>query len=99
MTFEGAAVETNADDYEVWDVNWTSLKAFLACDTQWRISVAFHRGAEVRRVRHGLDYSGVDVVLARLYGHLKAKARRVLFEDLMAMEAAALDAFAVARDV
>lgn len=73
----------------VWDVSWRSLVAFLDCDTQWRIVVAGFGGA----ARLGLDYAGVDALLRRR--GLPDDA----FEDLIAMERAALEAFAsIERD-
>lgn len=72
--------------FEVWSCNWESFRAFLACETQWRVALGM-AGA----VWLGLDYSGVDVVLRR------TGAAEHVFEDLQLMEGAALRAFAEAE--
>lgn len=60
--------------------NWPSLTAWLACETQWR--TAGHMAA-ITWI--GLDYTAVDIVLRR-----RGFAAHV-FEDLQAMEEAALE--------
>ncbi|MDR5655410.1 DUF1799 domain-containing protein [Ruixingdingia sedimenti] len=64
-------------------VNWSSVCAFLACETQWR-AVATLAGV----IWLGLDYPAVDVVLRR------QGAPDAVFADLQIMEAAALEVFA-----
>lgn len=86
VTFEEDAAsqadESEADAVEVWDINWKSVSAFIACQTQWRVVAGFSR-----IVWLGLDYSAVDVVLRR------QKARNRVFEDLRVMEMEALRTF------
>ncbi|MBW8285823.1 MAG: DUF1799 domain-containing protein [Rhizobium sp.] len=60
--------------------NWPSLMAWLACETQWR--TAGHMAA-ITWI--GLDYTAVDIVLRR-----RGFATHV-FEDMQAMEEAALE--------
>jgi hypothetical protein len=96
----GVTIEIDGDEEEaedaffVWDINWDSLLAFLACSTQWRLSAGFHNGRLVETIRHGLDYTAVRVVLDELHGNLKRHARRLMFEDIQAMESKALATFA-----
>ena len=79
--------EPPADDgFGVWAVNWESFRAFLACQTQWRI-VAGLAGS----FWTGLDYAAVDIVLRRRFPDVR-------FEDLQTLEQAALEALAEARD-
>lgn len=81
--FEGLGVSVErtdrADDkVAVWPENWPSVRAFLACATQWRSAVTR------RLVWLGLDYSAVKVLLdAEGLGP-------EVFEDLRTMETAAL---------
>lgn len=79
VTLAPGTIETEEDGFEVWQANWDSVTAFLACETQWRLAV----GAAA--VWLGLDYAGVDVALRRL--DLPAP----VFADLQLMERAALD--------
>jgi len=81
----GPAPDQDEETFEVWDVNWASLTAFLACETQWRVAAGL-----AGLIWLGLDYPGVDVVLRRL-----GLADHV-FADLQVMERAALDVFAEA---
>lgn len=76
--------------FEVWDINATSLDLFLAVQSQWRVIAAGMSGVMIWL---GLDYAGVDVFMRRSKiddpdGHL--------FADLVAMEGAAMAAFAEA---
>lgn len=57
--------------------NWASVEMFLRLQTQWRTSAS-----EVI----GLDYG----VMAWIFSMYMVKDQRLLFEDLQAMEAAAL---------
>lgn len=68
--------------FGIWEKNKESWRAWIACETQWRVATTF---AAV--IYLGLDYAGVDVVLRRL------SAPESAFTDLMEMEIAALDAF------
>lgn len=72
----------NPGSFEIMPVNWDSIKAFIACETQWA-ALATLTGA----IWLGLDYQAVDVVLRRL-----GLPDRV-FEDLQVMEGAALEVF------
>jgi hypothetical protein len=68
------------DQFEpVADCNWDSLMAWLACDTQWRVSVGF---GGVLWIGH--DATACDVIFRRrgFADHL--------WEDLRVMEEAAL---------
>lgn len=76
--------------FEVWDINNPSLQLFLGVQSQWRIVAAGMSGVMIWL---GLDYDGVDAFMRRTAlddpeGHL--------FSDLLAMEDAALKAFAEA---
>jgi len=71
------------DEFGIWDVNWPSLAAFLDLASQWHWAIGF--GAAVRL---GLDWSAADLLLRR-----RGLGDRH-FEDLIAMEAAALAEFA-----
>lgn len=68
---------------EVWRENWDSLRAFRALETQWR-AVAGLAGL----VWLGIDFNAADVVLRRF------NSPDHVFEDLIAMEDAALAVFA-----
>lgn len=74
--------------FEVMPDNWTSVIAFLACETQWRLLA----GARAL-VWLGLDYAAVDTVLR----HLAPDDPASVFADIQVMEGAALDVFARAR--
>lgn len=81
---EEAAERLTAEEsvVDVWDVNWPSLNAFTACQTQWRVVAGMSRAFWL-----GLDYSAVDVVLRR------RNLPDQVFEDLRVMEAEALRTF------
>ncbi|WP_323041579.1 DUF1799 domain-containing protein [Gemmobacter sp.] len=66
---------------EVLPVNWPSVLAFLACETQWRTA-----GTLAGLIWLGLDYPAVDVVLRRV-------APEADFRDLQVMERGALEVF------
>lgn len=72
---DAAAEET----IEVYPPNWPCVRLFLACETQWRVTVGFG-GA----MWQGLDYGGVEVVMRR------RGFEDVDFADLQVMEAEAL---------
>lgn len=74
-------------------INWKSVCAFLACETQWRavpMTVGNMAAIATSVVWLGLDYAAVDVVLRHTAEGLDAE----VFADLRVMERAALDAFA-----
>ncbi len=75
--------ETVEDEIDVWDTAWPSFMAFLDCATQWRFAVGFGVVA-----RLGLDWQAADLLLRRR--GLPDDA----FEDVIAMEEAALEIFA-----
>lgn len=64
---------------EIMPSAWTSLSAFLACQTQWRVGIGMSAMLWL-----GLDYGAVKLVLDDL------DAPRGTFTDLRLMEAAAL---------
>lgn len=69
------------------ECNWPSLEAFAACSTQWRTAVVMMGGGAAiasQMMFIGLDYVAVDVVLR------SRNAPAHVFEDIMAMEDAAL---------
>lgn len=81
---------TVSEDFEVMPLNWQSVCAFLACETQWRAipNVMGGMGQIITDISWlGLDYVAVDVVLRRL--GLSDDA----FADLQVMEREALDVF------
>lgn len=67
--------------YEVWAENAEAVETFLALQTQWRLGPM---GGYL-----GLDYPGVQSALA-MRGVRKPAERRRMFDDLQAMERAAL---------
>ena len=76
----GEPADTPDDVCEVWPENWAAVEAFLAVETQWRISPA---GGLL-----GLDYAGVRAALDLL----EVPGQRALFVDLQVMERAAIEA-------
>lgn len=82
MTLPPARDEDEDDGFAIWDVNWPSLCAFLDLASQWRWAIGF--GAAVRL---GLDWTAADL-LCRRRGLGDDR-----FEDLIAMETAALEEF------
>lgn len=85
----GVIVEAEEEDdgaFEIWDVNWKSAMAFVACQTQWRLAVGFGVSSWL-----GLDYAGVEVVLRSRFRNSRTRSR--VFEDLRVMEIAALNTF------
>lgn len=78
--------EQEDDAVEIWDINWPSFMAFLACENQWRVAAGFGFFA-----RLGLEWPAVDVLIRR-----RCLSDRE-FEDLVVMEAAALEVFAEDR--
>lgn len=76
---DGAINLDDDPDFAVWPENWPALLAFLACGTQWAYGAL---GGVV-----GLRYEGVEAAL-RMSG---IEVTPELFEDLRAMEGAALE--------
>lgn len=85
MTPPPTVPEEEEDVFELWDINWQSFDAFLACETQWRFLAGFGAVACL-----GLDWPAVDVLLRRR--GLDDEA----FEDLRVMENAAVEVLAEA---
>lgn len=69
--------------FEVLELNWESVTAFLACETQWQVLAPF--GGPL--IWLGLDYLRAEVVLRR------RNAPDAVFGDLQIMEKAAIGAF------
>lgn len=81
--------------FAIWPENVESFAAFMQAATQWRFVVLPGApGVAPRIVRTGLDHSG----LAATIGAFKRGSKRLrsVFEDCLAMEDAALAAFAEA---
>ena len=78
-----AAVDSEADEalFPILPENWPSLRVFLACDTKWQRN---EMSGEVR----GIDYLQAEVPM-RAY-RIKPSEREHVFDDLRAMERAAL---------
>jgi hypothetical protein len=92
LGFTAKPRKQNEDVFEVWDINAASLELFLAVQSQWRVISAGMSGVMIWL---GLDYQGVDVFMRR---RAIDDADGNLFADLVAMEDAAMSAFAeVAR--
>lgn len=73
--------EPHDEDFDpVAECNWGSLMAFLACDTQWRVSGVGTAGL----VWIGLDYTACDIVFRR------GRFADELWDDVRIMEEAAL---------
>lgn len=79
------ALQTDTTTFEVWDVNWNTVRAFLASTTQWRSAVV-GTGALIRT---GLDYAGAKVAI-ELAGLDAAEC----WNGLRVMEDEALSCFA-----
>lgn len=75
-----------SDSFEIWPENVEPLNLFLRLKTQWRMGPLGPVG---------LDYAGVRAGLAMMGKRMSA----VLFEDIQAMETAALKAMSGASDV
>lgn len=72
------------EGFEVHPANWASLRAFLDCETQWRVAATM-----AGMFWLGLDYVAVDVVLRRS----KYADPDAVLADLQVMEGAALKVF------
>lgn len=71
---------TEEDDMPIWREIWESVSAFLACETQWRITATMSQ-----LIWTGLDYAGAKALL-----EFEGIASPEVFRDLRIMEAAAL---------
>lgn len=76
----GPATAEEEEFDPVAECNWDSVMAFLACDTQWRVSGVGMAGL----VWIGLDYTACDIVFRR--GGFADR----LWDDVRIMEEAAL---------
>lgn len=83
------AIDRNEDVFELWDINAKAMTVFLGCATQWRV-VALSTTSSARLIRLGLDYAGVQVVMAKL-GMKDRKGR--IFADIQILEHCAVQAF------
>lgn len=84
------AVEGEDEDVvAVWDINWRSLLAFLALETQWRVAAGF-----AGLLWLGIDYAAAAPIIRRR----NARSGRRLLADLRVMEREALTVFHEARD-
>jgi hypothetical protein len=80
VIIEAGVNETGDDDvFYVWQPNWPSVEAFLACETQWH----YVSGLSVM-MRTGINYAALDVVLRR------KKSKPHVFDDVRIIERAAL---------
>ena len=66
--------------FAIWPENREAVEVFLALSTQWRFE-------GMSGTYFGLDYPGVEAALRML----RIKDRRAVFDDLRAMERAALE--------
>jgi hypothetical protein len=78
---ESAATD-DGEDFEVWEQNWEILNWFLKMERRWIFDPMYGK-----RVR--LDDQAVAAQL-KIYGVKKAK-RKIIMDDLLAMETAALE--------
>ena len=81
-----AYADRQAEDYEIWQENLTTLRVFLALSTQWNV-IAGLASVSTR----GLKYESVKDVL-ELMDVARAEWPEV-FDGLRVMEAAALKVF------
>lgn len=79
------ASDDGRDVYRVWPCNWTAVRVFVACETQWR-----QLPSAAGLLQLGLDYTALDVVMRRLH---VSDPDGAIFAQVQEMEAAALSAF------
>jgi hypothetical protein len=72
--------------FHLWPENMLAWEVFLACGSQWRVSMDG---------REGLDYPGVEIVLQAF--HLRPRRRQEVRRHLRVMEFACLDEWASQR--
>lgn len=77
-------------DFHVWHDCVESVQLFLGLRSQWR-----YLAGMAHVMRTGLDYAGVEARIRQLRG--RRRRQRELFEDVMLMEQAVLDADAELR--
>ncbi|MFC5445480.1 DUF1799 domain-containing protein [Rhizobium halophytocola] len=68
------------DAFEIMSINWPSFSAFLACQTQWRVTSTMAGLLWI-----GLDYAALPIALTG------TDITPALMVDLQAMEGAALE--------
>lgn len=73
--------DESGESVAVWSTNWTALRVFIECATQWRAVAGYGFFATL-----GLDYPGVEVVMR---AH-EIEDRAAVFRSVQAMELAAL---------
>ncbi len=79
----------------IWPENAESLAAFLAAATQWRVVVIpAAPGVPGRLIRTGLDHAAVAAAIG--FARRRSQRLRAIFDDVIAMEQAAIEAFAEA---
>ncbi len=79
----------------VWPENADSLQAFLTAATQWRlVLVPPAPGVPGRLIRTGLDHAAVAAAIG--FARRGTRRLRAIFDDVVVMEQAALEAFAEA---
>lgn len=77
----GLSVDDYEETAEIWPENWPAFSLFLQLGTQWRVGVAG---------RTGLDYLPLFALMDRQ--GLTGDAWQETFDDIRALEEAALDA-------
>lgn len=75
------------EDFNVLPENWDATQLYQQCDTQWNWVSGFSKS-----VKTGLNYAGVDVVMA------KNKYKDSVFKQVQVMERVALNYWAKQRD-
>lgn len=83
-----ALVSPEDEGFEIMLANADTLRAWLACSTQWRVAAGM-----AGLLWLGLDYAAVDVVLRRL----SVPEPDAVFADLQVMEDVALATLAEER--
>jgi hypothetical protein len=71
-------------DFEIWHDNIESLNAFQQCNNRWRWKIVGNK-----LIYTGLDLQGVRLVLWAL----RLKDARAVFNDILVMEQAAIEAY------
>ena len=73
--------EPGKDAFAIWPENLPALELFLDLETQWRMAIG-----EVHLLYVGLDYPAAEALMRAR----RLRNRDILFDDLRAMERAAL---------
>lgn len=79
------AAKKESNLFEIWPENLEAVRVFCQCMTQWRVV----GGGFAPPIWMGLDYAAVDAMI-RHAGH-RGKKARLIFADILTMEAAALE--------